>query len=54
MNSVALAFTKIIISFIAAFLITLVGVPKLLPVLHRLKFGQVEREEGLESHKKKN
>ena len=36
MNSVALAFTKIIISFVAAFLITLVGVPKLLPVLHRL------------------
>ena len=54
MNSIALAFTKIIISFVVAFLITLVGVPKILPVLHRLKFGQVEREEGLESHKKKN
>lgn len=52
--NVAVAFTKIIISFIVAFLLTLVGVPKLLPVLHRLKFGQVEREEGLESHKKKN
>lgn len=52
--NVAIAFTKIIISFVVAFLLTLVGVPKLLPVLHRLKFGQVEREEGLESHKKKN
>ncbi len=54
MGSVAVAFSKIIISFVIAFLLTLVGVPKLLPVLHRLKFGQVEREEGLESHKKKN
>lgn len=52
--NVAVAFTKIIISFIVAFLLTLVGVPRLLPILHRLKFGQVEREEGLESHKKKN
>lgn len=53
-GSVAIAFTKIIISFIVGFLLTLIGVPKLLPVLHRLKFGQVEREEGLASHKKKN
>lgn len=54
MSSIAIAFTKIIVSFVVAFLLTLVGVPKLLPVLHRLKFGQVEREEGPESHKKKN
>lgn len=54
MNGVAVAFAKIIVSFVVGFLLTLVGVPKLLPVLHRLKFGQVEREEGLQSHKKKN
>ena len=27
--------------------------PKVIPFLHKMKFGQVEREEGLESHKKK-
>lgn len=53
-GSVAIAFTKIIVSFVVSFLITLIGVPKVLPLLHRLKFGQVEREEGLASHKKKN
>ena len=49
-GSVAIAFTKIIISFVVGFLLTLIGVPKMLPILHKLKFGQVEREEGLESH----
>lgn len=53
-GSVAIAFTKIIVSFVVGFVLTLVGVPKLLPILHRLKFGQIEREEGLASHKKKN
>ncbi len=53
-GSVAIAFTKIIISFVVGFLLTLIGVPKMLPILHKLKFGQVEREEGLESHKRKN
>lgn len=28
--------------------------PKVIPFLHKMKFGQVEREEGLESHKSKN
>lgn len=53
-GSVAIAFTKIIISFVVGFLLTLIGVPKMLPILHKLKFGQVEREEGPESHKRKN
>ena len=38
MEGNTIAFMKIIISFVAAFLITLVGVPKLIPILHRLKF----------------
>ncbi len=54
MEGNTIAFMKIIISFVAAFLITLVGVPKLIPILHRLKFGQVEREEGPQSHQVKN
>ena len=28
--------------------------PKVIPFLHKMKFGQVEREEGPESHKAKN
>lgn len=32
----------------------LVVMPKVIPILHQLKFGQVEREEGLESHKSKS
>lgn len=54
MEGNTVAFIRIIVSFLAAFLITLFSVPRLIPVLHRLKFGQVEREEGLASHKKKN
>ena len=33
--------------------LTLLLMPSLIQALHRLKFGQTEREEGLESHKKK-
>ena len=54
MEGNTVAFIRIIVSFLAAFLLTLISVPRLIPVLHRLKFGQVEREEGLASHKKKN
>lgn len=32
----------------------LVCMPSLIDFLHKIKFGQTEREEGLESHKKKN
>lgn len=34
-------------------IITLLVMPILIPYLHRIKFGQVEREEGLASHKAK-
>ena len=44
MEGNTVAFIRIIVSFLAAFLLTLISVPRLIPVLHRLKFGQVERE----------
>lgn len=53
-TSVAAAFLKIIISFTVAFLLTLIGIPKIIPALRKLKFGQVERVEGPASHKVKN
>lgn len=34
-------------------LATLIMMPILIPYLHKIKFGQIEREEGLASHKKK-
>lgn len=46
-------FIKIILSFIVAFALMMIAMPKFIPFLHKIKFGQVEREEGLESHKKK-
>ena len=47
-------FLKMIFSFVVGFALTVILMPKFIPKLHALKFGQVEREEGLESHKKKN
>ncbi len=44
---------RIFFSFILAFIITCAAMPKFIPFLTKLKFGQVEREEGLESHKAK-
>ena len=42
-----------IISFAVSLLATLIVMPILIPFLHKIKFGQVEREEGLASHKAK-
>ena len=42
-----------LIAFIAGLLATLATMPLLIPFLHKIKFGQVEREEGLASHKAK-
>lgn len=41
------------IAFGAGLIVTLLAMPILIPFLHRIKFGQVEREEGLASHKAK-
>lgn len=44
--------------YFIGFLVTLVCVilimPKMIDFLHKIKFGQTERKEGLDSHKKKN
>jgi len=48
------AFVRIIASFVLAYSICLFIMPKFIPFLHRLKFGQIEREEGPQSHKVKN
>lgn len=44
---------KMLFSFGISLFATLGIMPLLIPYLHKIKFGQVEREEGLESHKKK-
>lgn len=44
---------KYMIALIVSLLVTLAVMPVLIPFLHKIKFGQVEREEGLASHKAK-
>jgi len=46
-------FVQILINFIAGFVLVMVVMPKSIQYLKELKFGQVEREEGLQSHKQK-
>ena len=43
-----------IIGFIICLVLMFVIMPPMINYLHKIKFGQTEREEGLESHKKKN
>ena len=43
----------IIYSVLIAFFISIIGGPLIIPLLHRLKFGQNIREEGPQSHMKK-
>ena len=45
-------FTYLLTALVAFALMLVLG-PILIPLLHRLKFGQVEREEGPASHKQK-
>ncbi len=44
---------KYILAFISSLLLTLLVMPKLIPFLHKIKFGQSIREEGPQSHKAK-
>lgn len=46
-------FIQVLINFIVGFVFVLVVMPKSIEFFKKLKFGQVEREEGLESHKQK-
>ena len=45
---------KLIFAFGVGFVLVLIAMPRVIPFLHKMKFGQVEREEGLASHKVKN
>ena len=44
---------KIVLNFLVGFILVLAVMPKAIQYLKKLKFGQVEREEGLQSHKAK-
>lgn len=46
-------FVQVLINFLVSFALVMVAMPKSIQFLKKLKFGQVEREEGLESHKVK-
>lgn len=46
-------FVQILINFLAGFVLVMIVMPKSIAYLKKLKFGQVEREEGLASHKQK-
>ena len=45
--------SKIVYSVLVAFFFSIIGGPILIPILHKLKFGQSIREEGPQSHQKK-
>ena len=47
-------FLKLIFAFGVGFVLVLIAMPRVIPFLHKMNFGQVEREEGLASHKVKN
>lgn len=44
---------NILLAALVAFAVVLFTGPIIIPLLHRMKFGQVEREEGPQSHKQK-
>ena len=53
MTAIRAAYGNMILAILGAFIIGMILGPIIIPLLRRLKFGQAEREEGLESHKKK-
>lgn len=46
-------FLRLLLAFILGLVLVVIAMPKVIPFLHKMKFGQVEREEGLQSHKAK-
>lgn len=46
-------FLKVVLNFLIGFIVVVAVMPKSIRFLKKLKFGQVEREEGLQSHKAK-
>lgn len=43
----------VLVTIFCSFIITVILVPRFIPILHRFKFGQEERDDGPESHLKK-
>ena len=48
-----MVFLKIVLNFLVSFIVVVAVMPKAIRYLKKMKFGQVEREEGLQSHKAK-
>ena len=48
-----MVFLRIVLNFLVSFIVVVAVMPKAIRYLKKLKFGQVEREEGLQSHKAK-
>lgn len=48
-----MTFIQLILCLFVSFLITVIVMPKYIKYLRKVRFGQVEREEGLASHKQK-
>lgn len=46
-------FLKLVVAFLVGLILVVIAMPKVIPFLHKMKFGQIEREEGPESHKAK-
>lgn len=46
-------FIPVVVTVVCAFLLTVVVLPRFIPILHSFRFGQQERDEGPESHLKK-
>ena len=56
-GEITMDFSEVLIyifGFLGALIIMLVVMPGFIRYLHKIKFGQTEREEGLQSHKVKN
>lgn len=46
-------FNNLMGSFVLGFVVVIILMPKVIPFLHKMKYGQVQREEGMETHKVK-
>ncbi len=47
-------FLSLIGAFIIGLLLVVIAMPRVIPFLHKMKYGQVQREEGPQSHMKKS
>lgn len=46
-------FNAMIGAFVLGFIIVVISMPKVIPYFHKMKYGQIQREEGMETHKVK-